>query len=441
MQYLLFLILIMLVIVSFLLSLKDVLAPSVIVNLMFLFCCFFTILNTTKWGIYEFKLETVIFIVLSLSAFTLGCAIGNSGAYVRPVSNINVDKKRIFALTKEQPIKISFLGWLLLMAVCVFALYIYAQETFRISLEAGNDKGLSYMIYYSRIAQLRMKLNVNRLAQHLFLFCKELSYIMIFIFFYNVFLDKFRFKYLLYFFPTVVYSLLLVLNSGRFLFIHLFVFIFIVGMFCYKISKRKFSAGTWKVIKKGSVLLIVFFTLFQIYGVVIRKDTSSLLDTISIYAGSGIYALDRFMELPLESNTFFGSETLISVYLILNKLGFKTPSLYSPRDFIEFANGYQTNVFTAFRRYYVDYRVFGTLLFLLMLGIVYGYLYYRIRKNKKMGFLIILSGILYAPLVEFAIEERFLLKICSLSMIYELIYLSIIYLIIIKRKKRIRRYK
>lgn len=435
MQYVLFVMLALLLLVSFLVSNKDILAPSVIANAMFLFCCFFTVLNTEKWGIIDFHIETVVFILASLFTFTIGCIIGDWGIRSDCRNYSFCDIKTRFSLTNGKLIKISKLGWSIIALFLAISLAIYTKETYLLSIKGGNTKGLSYMIYYARRAQLNLNTNVSSLAQHLFLMCKSTSYVLIFCFFYNVFLERFRLKYLIFWFPTVIYSGMIILSSGRLLFINLFVFIFIVGILVYKKTNKKFNLGTGKILKKGVALLVLFFTLFFLYGFFVRKDTMGIFDTISIYAGSGIYALDRFLSAPIKRGDFFGSETLISIYLILEKLGFETPSLYSPREFVSFSNDYQTNIFTALRRYFVDYRVIGTLIFLLILGIVYGILYNRIRNNPYVGLKIILAGILYEPIVEFAIEERFLLKVCSLSMLYEFIYISFLFFLVFKRIK------
>lgn len=436
MLYLLIFLLIILLFEAYWLSKRDLISPWVIVCAMFLISTLFVVPNQATWSIESFHLKTVYTIVFALIFWGAGTLSAN---YFIPVS---LKRRHIFISDSHfyniKRIRLNWGVYAIFMLIFSFGVYTYFQETYRLSLLGGNPGGYSLMLKYARTAQFSQQLTVNRLARHLETFTKAGCHVFTWLFFYNFFSLKRNWKDFLYLVPTFLYCLILVLTSGRLDFISLIGFYIIVGIYFWRSSKGRYFKGTLKILFLAVALFSTFLIAFYYLGNLTGKSAVlNLTETVSIYAGSSIYALDVYLQNPPPPNTFFGSETLLAIYSVLGKLGLRIPSLYSPREFI-FLGEYSTNIYTALRRYIQDYGFVGMFAIQFALGYIYN-LYYQVIKERELkGWNILFYAALTYPLFQYSIDERFLLKVVSLSMFYEIIYTFFIYIIVVYCSKRMK---
>ena len=153
-----------------------------------------------------------------------------------------------------------------------------------------------------------------------------------------------------------------------------------------------------------------------------RGSLSSEWDNILSYPGTTIEALNLYL-VKGESSQYFGEETLMIIYGILNKLGgnFPVSSLALPS--VTWTNG-GTNVYTALRRYVADYTILGMAMIQFCQGLFYGILYKKMRQKRTSTSILIYAYLMY-PVVESIFEERFLIGICSAGTIYILVCIYI----------------
>lgn len=422
MIYLLFIGILILFFVSFFLFQKNILNPSVILCSVFLVSLFFTILNIKNWGI-TLHLNTTVIILETIIVFILG----NSLVYLLP--------KQYKVFTEEENIEIeipSFKIILIIDIILLVLLYKYFQEVYKLSLIGGNPGGYKLMLAYARNAKLNFY-NVNRIFTYSIYLTKSISYVCFFIFSYINIFKKFNFKNIFLLSPIIIYCGFIILSTGRTDFIYLFVYMLVTFFILYQQKYNFDSRIIKKIIIYGVLTLIIFFVIFSLAGLFTGKTQSkSIYDMISLYAGSSIPALDVYLNSPKFSNNYFGENTLFLVYNILRKFGYDIPNLYAPYEFV-YLGKIETNIYTAIRRYYEDFGIFGLNIITLLLGSFYGIFFHYSSYKKNNFFILILYATLCYPIFEFPIEERIFLTLFPTGFIYNFITLTIVYYFLVHK--------
>lgn len=375
---------------------KDLLSPNIVLNSTLLVVIIVNILNIENWRI-NFSVNTFIIIIFSQLFFFVGSIL----SYV-----IRIPTKK-----KEKIYEIKFRQILIVTIILIILnLYVFFKIYFALDRDLTNFlERTRYLMLHSYIESL------GRMVGQIFIITKMTVYISTYIFIDNI--KKKRYYLLL---PLIPFIMSLILNSGRTML--MYYFIYIITLY-YILVKQKKSIKNKKIINLGIKFLVIFFIFFLIYGKLGKRiGAEKIFYTLSIYIGSSLNAFNLYLERPIYSNNF-GETTLYLFYNIVDKLGFETPSLYIPALGIEYG-GFKTNIYTAIKRYYQDYRVLGVYIISVLLGAIYQYLY-RIAKFRK-GFITIFFASIYFVIFEFWIEERFFTSIISTSTIYNLFWLYVL---------------
>ncbi len=428
MIYLLFIGMLILFFVSFFLFQKNILNPSVILCSVFLVSLFFTILNIKNWEI-KLHSNTVLLILETVIAFILG----NGMIYLLP------RKYKTFSEFKNENIEIkvpSFKIMLIINIILSILLYKYFREIYKLSLIGGNPGGYNLMLFYAREAQLKFN-NVNRVLTYAIYFVKSISYVCLFILSYNSIYKKFKIKNLVLVTPTLIYLGFIILSTGRTEFIYLLVFILVMFFTLYQQKYSFDSKLTKKIIIYGILILLLFFVIFSLVGLLTGKTQSrSIFEMISIYVGSSIPALDIYINSPIIPNTYFGENTLIPFYKILRVLGYeKGPLIYPASEFL-FFGGIATNIYTAIRKYYQDFGIVGLNLITFLLGCFYGIFFHYSSYKKNNFFCMILYSNLCYPIFMFVIEDLFLTGFFPTGIIYNFVALGVTYYLLVYKNRK-----
>lgn len=434
MIYILFTGILILFFISFFLFKKNILNPSVILCSVFLVSLFFSILNIKNWGII-FHLNTVLIILGTIIMFILG----NSIIYLLPQKYNN---QKYNKMNKNYHIKIKVISFKIIFfidIILLILLYEYFQEIYKLSLIGGNSGGHSLMLAYARNAMLNFY-DINKFLQITNYFVKAISYIHIFIFFYINIFEGFRIKNLFLLSPFIIYFGFIILSTGRTEIIYILIYTLLIFSVLYQ-QKYNFSfKATKRIFLFGMLSLLVFFVIFILAGLLTGKTQGrSIYKLISIYTGSSLPALNLYINTSQNFNIYFGENTFFRVYSILRKLGYEIPQLYPPYEFIYFG-GISTNIYSAIRRYYEDFRIEGLFLIVFILGIFYGLFFYYASYKKNHFFVLILYAAICFPIFEFPIEERFFMKVFPTIFIYDFISLGITYYLLVYRNIKKKKY-
>lgn len=317
----------------------------------------------------------------------------------------------------------------------------YVKKTYEISLMMGNTSGLLTMLHYVRTAYLFTDASVGSVLAILGFSVNAMGYVFVFIVLYNyVFFGKGYVKWI-YFIPIIIYFISASMGTGRTVFIRFFATILTIGVLLWykkkNINKLKL-ANVIRIFLVGVFGVAIFYAVFQLLGIFTAKTgTLSVWDMLSIYTGSSIPGLNIFLNDFIPDNHFWGSESFHSLYSTLNMVGFNLPNDTIHLEFVDFSNGYSTNIYTSLRSYIYDFGYLGMFLVQFINGVFFSLFYVNIKSRKKINYLfIIVYGYLNYGLAIQGIEEDFLRSFMSVTQIFEIFFITIFYNVLVKGKVR-----
>lgn len=412
----------------------DPLAPSSLSCAMFTLSTLVALLNLKKWGI-SYSGETVVLILTALIAFGIGALL------VKLLPNImiiNYKKKEDKDSNNKNPIVIKRSVVLFISVFMFIVTILYVKKTYEISLAMGNTGGFMTMLQYARYAFLFTDLSVGNVLAILGFMVDALGYIFAFIIIYNyVFFGK-KYTKIIYFIPIIIFIVIATMATGRTVFIRLFATVLTIFVLLWYRKQNISSLRTSYIIKVFMVaigFIGLFYVAFQLLGTLTGKTGNlTTIDMLSIYSGSSIPALNIFLKDYVPYEHFWGSESFHSLYLTLNKLGFNFPSDTIHLSFVDFSNGYNTNIYTSLRTYVFDFGYLGMILVQIILGIFFSSYYAKIKNGNINYLLIIIYGYLNYSLAIQAIEDDFFRSFMSVTQIFELLFIVFFYNILVKKK-------
>lgn len=427
--------LIIMLFVAFTLTGKDILSPWVISICMFIISVLVAALNYDHWN-KDINSITVLVIIIALLSFGFGEIFAKSVLIIKKgLGNNNNNQVKLLNENKRIFIKNRWIFFISCFIVIV--LYFHFEFKLKIAMEAGYHSGLDSMFYYARHAQFNSEIDSNQsvLLSLGITFSRIFSYFFIFVFLYNSIFFKFSVSYIKYFIPIILNIGNMLVTTGRTEFINL-ITVFLVIFFIMLKQKNGWKGRVnFKIILYGIIGIALFLMIFRLSGYLTGKSEKyTLWDNLSAYIGSSIIALDIYLLNPPVKD-FFGKETFSSIYHILRKFGYDIPYYRVPNEFLSWQNVTNVNIYTSLRRYIQDFSIFGMLFLQFLLGVFYGGYYQFIKVKNKVGPALIVYAMLFFPVVQFALEERFFMNVISVAGIYNLIAILIVWHFFIRKNK------
>lgn len=412
----------------------DPLAPSSLSCEMFTLSTLVALLNVEKWGI-NYSGKTIILILTALFSFGIGALLVKL-LPKKPI--IDFRRKDNSEVDEKKPIIIKNSVVLFISAFMLLITALYVKKTYEISLSMGNPGGLLTMLQYARYAYLFTELSVGNILAILGFMVDALGYIFAFVIIYNyVLFGKKQVKFI-YLIPIVIFIVIAAMATGRTVFIRLIATIVTIFVLLWYRKQNISSLKVSYIIKifiVGMGFIGCFYIAFQLLGMLTGKTGNlTTIDMLSIYTGSSIPALNIFLEDYVPFEHFWGSESLNSLYLTLNKLGFNFPSETIHLSFVDFSNGYNTNIYTSLRTYIFDFGYYGMIFVQFILGVFFSFLYTKLKSGNTNYLLIIIYGYLNYSLAIQAIEDDFFRSFMSVTQIFEILFIIFFYNILVKKK-------
>lgn len=447
MLFLLFLCLVLIWMISFILSKKDILSPPNAFCMVFMFCILFAIPNIEIWNL---EISNITFGVIFLGIFSF-CI----GYYLIFYFNYNIDKNKILSRMNENPIfTLSDKKFYLFLGIQIITLFVMYMEINRISSNLGIGGSLSEKIFAYRLASFfgdKEEAKLATYAKALYDFCFCSSYFIM----YKLVNDYFLLKKIIkkYIFSILLTMGITFLSGGRgesiFIIIGLIVLIYIHYMYMYNWNiKYKFS----KLIKYFSIItiLVIAFPLIGIFviGRETENDTiiSIVFNQLSIYISAPLKLLDMYLNEEYISTPYLpiGYYTFTKLYNRIAEIFNINFGIVEDGDFgFREINGVSLgNVYTIFRPFYSDAELLGVILFCIIIGAVFGYLYYHIKYTKlkpiegKINYKLILYVYLYISIALSFFSEWFYVTVISFQFIKVLIYFKLFEVFFIKKYSR-----
>lgn len=154
------------------------------------------------------------------------------------------------------------------------------------------------------------------------------------------------------------------------------------------LPKRKFRAVA---------IIIIPISMALLYMLIINRDrvyfeNHTFFDYIYLYLLSPLPALDRLVTDDLNfTSSGFGARTFSYIYTIFYRL-MKTPiPRYSDPGYVivpSLSGTLTTNVETVVGSYYMDFGLYGAILCGLVYGVIFGYSYKKMAKEKRRAYTI-----------------------------------------------------
>ncbi len=431
MLYVLFLSVVAFAIFIFAVRNRDILSPSLWACIMFALSIFVNILNADRWG-SAYSLKAYGLIMLGLFMLFVGESFAKT---------FRIRKKRpryaVSALSRQaaySPIRINAITCAIIIIISLACLVIDVMLMNRIS-RSGN--------IFSELTSARSILASGEgskgfLGRVVLATNRGISYYMIYVILYNMVLCRHKNR-IVYYIPIVLFLLQAILTTGRTVFIRIIVYTFFIFVIFY-ISKYGTKGNKInKIVFIGIGALVVFFVLFTLIGKLLGKGIyNSALDVIYYYSGSSIYLFNQYIASGAQpESAFFGEHTLYGIYNVLHYIFPSIEHVKNPAlDFMYIPHWY-SNIYTAFRRYYQDFGLAGVIYMPLFLGMFYGYLEKKAKSDLNRRWNTIFYAYSIYPIIEIAIEERFLVNFVSFSTFFEVSVLYILYRFLNKIRFRI----
>lgn len=391
--------------IAFILSGKDIMAPSVMMCIMFVISSLFALFNVDNWNI-DFAVDTTLLIFTGIFVFIL------SEAFYRYFfcGQLHGDK----IVVEHYDIGSIYVKSWIINLIIIFDVTICLWYLRDIMSAVGESMAniSSYFLAYRRLRTASLKyqgvsLTLGAINQ----FLKVVSasgYIAAYIFINNYIAGNSKKASQIRYVIIIIISIIpTIMAGGR---TGVLKIVSAVLIYYYIIWHQKNGWAkclSWFYIRVGIISFligcIVFYYSLNLLGRTINKP---LIDYVSNYLGSSIYLLDIYVKAPIECNSF-GEETLIGIKKLLNIVGLGDLSKSYNLEFRTVGQG-ASNVYTFFRRPFHDFGIIGMYIFTAIVAMFFAWIYYRhikCKQREKCVGWVLMYGYLYYWIICSSIDQ------------------------------------
>lgn len=409
---------------------NDIVHPSVIVLLSTMFSVISATYNCEKWGI-EFSPLTFSIIFISLYCIsTIGiicnCRIFGSKNCYEPQKFFEV-----FLFKKQTMIFIN----IIIVVSALWYYYVIFRATgggtlFEMvsAFRMIHSYGIESEYIYEMPSILNQMLKVTKVFAYLFtlLFINNL-----------VVAKKLYWRYLL---PVLLFCLQTLMGGDRiYCVILLGTAVIIYCIICNKLHYLKKG----KSIKLLSMLIVSLISIMFLFGsirnVIGHSQSNEYEDVLSYatrYAGGSIQLLNLYLKDPyVKSDDDWGKETFSSIHkTIMSIKGDKTPKRHL--EFRE-SNGIVIgNIYTAIRKYYNDFGIWGIIILSSIFSAFYSCFYKLIKNDNKtlVSYKLFVYSFIMHCTYYYPLDDLFFSGVLSVNYFSSFVYMWLIYYFFIVKK-------
>ncbi|MBO4688978.1 MAG: oligosaccharide repeat unit polymerase [Clostridiales bacterium] len=413
-------ILLIFVVLSYWYYKKDFTGPLFLVCSSMLLCFTIVCMNYENWDMkkHGFYYLTTITFVLALVSFFFGTLLVRALMSYRnkPITD-EIDPGIMERTKKNFPYRLFTVLSIILFLAYIFikfrGLNLSSFSAFKTSLRAIYDEEKTYNFFTTQLFEILV----------------AIAYICLHRVMITRFVHKEKNKKLVYV-PIVFFLIYALITTDRNILIRFFLFGLLLFVSSYEWKKSVFVRNRKLIVKVG-IIGIVFALIFWGFGRM--KNYKSGFDrAIGIYAGSGIYAYNLWLE-GFDNNYTNGQQSFSVVQNTLAAVGIGEESKVPHNsEYTEYKspNGYTfaTNIYSAFRPYYQDFGMAGVCIIPFLTGALFEFLY-LMNKRDKFGFWWMFYTSHVYPVVYYPILEQFL-KRFHFGLVYEIGWLVVFYYLV-----------
>lgn len=370
---------ILLLSMAFFISNNDIMAPSVVMCIMFLLSTATALININNWKIY-YSPDTLMILVSGIFAFICGeifyrfVFCGQLRCTFRYKKNFSTDDFNIKSW------KLDFLI-LFDLIICLWNLL----SIIRAVGESAADFNSLFLVY-RRIGIRNLANGEKAVLSILNQFLKitiASGYIAGYLFTNNlIFKNKKKFEQIKLLIIIVLSLLPGLMSGGRSGILRLLSSMVIEYYIIWHQKNGWHRNLSWKYIRYGIIGFIIavpsFYYSLALLG---RKTDKTIFTHVSAYLGSSIALFNLYVEEPIQRN-LIGEESLYSVLKVLNFLGLSRASTSYNLEFRSLRI-YDSNVYTFFRRPLHDFGLIGMYIFTAAIAFLFAWIYYKKIKYKN----------------------------------------------------------
>ena len=416
MAFLMLILLLAFTIISYFFGKRNLLSPWFLLCLMFLATFLIVLINYDRWDL-DINSKFVVYITTAIMAFGGGCIVVQSLQVEKPSCRVN---KQMLCKAETRVISVKY-------PVNIFLLTSFTK----LFIDAGDNPSLTSTL--RRIYEMQ---SVGGYSPG-FVF-NQMREIVIAISYLNVFRllvgyysksDKISFVKLII--PIILFLIMALFSTERNLFLRFAIYCLIIWIFIYG-SKQNSKNANLKIVVRAALILVVFACIFFLFGLA-KQYESKFFDQISIYSASGLNNFNIWIENfnePLKYGQSTFTTFLGSFGTVLEIFGIELNGTVEQIDkFIIYTsnNGfyYESNIYSALKPYVEDFGYFGVILFPLIIGVFYQWLYLKAKRSTH-SFSWIIYALLIYPIIYFPILEQ-LFRRFHLGFLYEIVWISVLY--------------
>lgn len=364
---------------------NDIGSPTVLSCLIYALSSFGAFLAQKKdsWNFQELHLNTFFIIILGILFFGIGEFLARKLIFKNKKEKINKGDY-IYNKIRIKPEKLIFCFLFILLTIIL--IYLNMKKIINVS-------GLINLINSYRMASeifnenaLAEGIKINTIVMQMFHACEILSLCFIYVVTKNFFAkDKIK-NNLIYIIMIIMCLFSTFLLGGRSGFIRFVVEVFMMWFLLYSrkntMNIKKFFFVSLKII---IIVLPLFYFILPLLG---RNSTTNMYDYLTFYIGCPIPSLDIMLQSEAIKPEYFGQYTLKGIQLLMSKIGLMSDFSQYSSNWISFAPGLASNVFTSMYSPLVDFGIKGLLICQFLFGFIFSKMYIWAKKYMNYKYLL-----------------------------------------------------
>lgn len=387
------------------------------------------LLNYENWQV-NINGKFVLYIATAIVSFGVGCALITK--FSRYGKAVRRPKPRL-PLKSVAPTRVRYpAGVLAMVSAITVSIYVL-----KLILDAGGGS-VSEVLNKIYMNIVREDYSPGIIFNQMREIATAIAYISVYRFFLKSYLRRDKVKYSVLLVPIVLFLIMVLFTTDRNVLLRFVIFTLCVWVFLY-LENHSGKKAVQFVVLVAIITVAISAIVFFMYGK-LKGYQSDIWRSLSIYGGSGLYNFNLWLDMPHEPLQY-GMKTFNTLFstieFLLKPLGVNFNLTNTNTEaFIIFAapNGYvySSNVYSAFFPFVTDFGYFGMILFPLIEGLFFQWLYCRM-KTRKYGFSLVLYCMLIYPVIYMPIADQLFLRF-TLGFIYEWFWLYVIYIIAFGKK-------
>lgn len=364
-------------------------APASIVGFMFLLTALLCIYGYGGWNTIDLSATTIAIILSGCAAFTVGSALAfhreqKERIVFHPVQQV--------CIGRQFPYRIDLWKLVVLMVFFLVIAYVRVVSMKRIAAAAGmNLKGIVaiskwYREAFSRLfgaGTVRSGVGETFIEKQILRFATVITNGAVVAFLIGV-SQKNKKVIIGSGILLIIFAVYSIFTDGGRAGVLFKAVIIAYGLYILQIRKGTPIKSINKAFGIAAVvaLMIAFPVFYYSSALVGRKAGGDMLQYLSFYFGCGIPSLELKLQQGL-GNQLFGQNVLYGIHTLLYKVGL-LDNLGGYANEWQNLNGYSSNVYTAWYRYYADFGIAGVILLAGLYGWFFTYLYQKVKKSESL---------------------------------------------------------